>query len=176
MQNEIGIVTVPFGMGKLIATIDSNTVEGNNGGFVGIIATNQSPVCQSATISNNTITNVHGFNPAIPIPGIGGGIGTSILSSGDLNVFIIDNGVSGNTPQGIFGLDSQAFGGSGTLCITLQDNHGAGALPPDNYTLYNPTMAPAATFVYEDAGGNAGTITFSPSMADFTAGTCSTCP
>lgn len=175
-QNEIGIVTVPFGSGKLIATIDSNTIEGNNGGFVGIVATNQGPSCQSATISNNTVTNVHGNNPAIPIPGLGGGIGAAILSTGNLNVFILNNGVSGNTPQGIFGLDSQAFGGSGTMCINLQNNHGAGTQPPDNYVLYNPTMAPASTFLYQDAGGNTGTIIFNPSIGDFTAGTCTTCP
>ncbi len=176
MKSELGVVTVPFSTGKLITVIDSNTIEGNNGGFVGIVATNQGPVCQSVTISNNTVTNVHGNNPALPLAGLGGGIGSAILSTGDLNVFVVNNGVSGNTPQGIFGFDSAALMGSGTICIRLQNNHGAGAAAPDNYVLYNPTMAPASTFIYQDAGGNLGTLSFSPSMSDFTAGTCTSCP
>lgn len=175
-QNEIGIVTVPFGMGQLVATVDGNTVEGNNGGFIGIVATNQGPGCQSPTISNNTVTHVHGSNPSIPIPGLGGGIGAAVLGSGSLSVFITNNGVSGNTPQGIFGLDAEALGGSGNLCMTFQDNHGAGSQVPDNYVLYNPTGAQPSTFTYEDAGGNAGTFSFVPSSSDFTQGTCSTCP
>jgi trimeric autotransporter adhesin len=177
-QNEIGIITLPFGNGKLVAVIDSNTIKGNHGGFVGIFATNQSTVCQSVTIKNNSVTNVLGVNPSVPISGIGGGLGAAILSLGDLNVIFDNNGVSGNTPQGIFGLDSAAFGASGTLCVQLQNNKGVGALPPDNYVLYNPTMAPPTTFHYYNAGGNLGTLLFNPSSADFTnnGGPCPTCP
>lgn len=177
-QNEIGIVTVPFGNGKLVAVIDGNTIEGNHGGFAGVVATNQSAACQSATIRNNTVTNVLGVNPSIPIPGVGGGLGAVILSSGNLNVVFDNNNLSGNTPQGIFGLDSAAFGGSGTICVQLQNNKGAGALPPDNYVLYNPTMASPTTFYYYNAGGNLGTLMFDPSPADFTdnGGPCPTCP
>ena len=99
-----------------------------------------------------------------------------ILGAGDVNAVITNNGLSGNTPQGIFAIDSAAVGGSGFLCLTLQNNHGVGAQSPDGYTLSNPTMAPPATFIYNDAGGNTGTFTFSPSMADFMPGICTTCP
>ncbi|MBS0625649.1 MAG: right-handed parallel beta-helix repeat-containing protein [Verrucomicrobia bacterium] len=177
-QNEIGVVTVPFATGKLITVIEGNTIEGNNGAFAGIVLTNQSSVCQSGTVQNNTVTNCLGINPSLPIPGLGGGMGAAILGTGNLNVIFNNNGVSGNTPQGIFGLDSQAFGGSGTMCIQLQNNHGAGALPPDNYAFYNPTMAPATTFNYNFGTGNLGTLMFVPSASDFNdlGGPCPTCP
>lgn len=175
MQNEIGIVTAPFGTGKLIAVIDGNTIYGNDGGFIGIAATNQSPVCQSAIVQNNIVSNVHGNNPAIPVPGLGGGMGSAVLGSGNLSVFFLNNSVSGNTPQGIFGLDSATLGGSGTICIALKDNHGIGAALPDNYTLYNYS-SPASSFMYDDQGGNTGTLNFTPSMSDFTAGSCPACP
>jgi hypothetical protein len=172
----IGMVTVPFSSGKLATNIASNVIQGNNGGFVGIVVTNQGPSCQEATIQDNTVSNIHATTSPIPILGVGGGIGAAVIGSGNLNVTISNNSLSGNTPQGIFGIDSNALGGSGTLCMTFENNKGIGLRPADNYTLFNPTSAPASTFIYNDAGGNVGTFTFNPSASDFTAGTCTSCP
>lgn len=174
-QLAFGISTGAQGTGKLVIDIDGNTIEGNNQGFFGVLLTNQSSVCQEATVQNNTISNVIGVNS--PVPGAGGGIGAIPLGAGDfVNVLLQNNALSGNMPQGIMGIDSGLLGGSANLCIVFQNNHGVGMQPADGYTLFNPTMAPPSTFTYDDAGGNTGTFNFVPSMSDFTAGTCSPCP
>ncbi|MDP1608739.1 MAG: inverse autotransporter beta domain-containing protein [Chlamydiales bacterium] len=176
MNNGIGIVTVPIGsgIGLLVTDINGNTVDGNHGGFAGIVATNQSDINQRVTIQNNTVTNIYATNPLVPIPGVGGGAGAVILGSGDLNVCFLNNNMGGNFPQAMFGIGSELLGGTGTLCTKFQGNQGTGLPALNRYALFNQAGA-ASTFIYQNGGGNTGTFTFNPSSSDFTPGTCS-CP
>lgn len=169
-QSAFGIMSTTFDA-KFSLSIDSNTIVGNQGGVYGILAVSSSSGCQDIDITNNTITDVQ-----FPVSPAGAGIGIFPEGSGIFNVLIQNNGLSGNTSQGLLAVDSQSLGGTADLCITVQGNHGAGTRSPDGYSLYNSSMAPPSTFIYNDAGNNTGTFNFVPSMSDFMPGTCSSCP
>ncbi|MBX9744818.1 MAG: hypothetical protein K2X08_06365, partial [Chlamydiales bacterium] len=102
------------------------------------------------------------------------GFGAAILGSGNLNVCLLNNSAGGKPPQAMFGIGSELLGGSGILCTKFLGNQGTGLPALNKYALFNQAGSPLK-FVYQNAGGNTGTFTFNPSIADFTAGTC-ICP